>query len=105
MIVRMEAPKLFQRHRVLAWGVVLALFLAAVVGSILQSVQIEEAEEAAKQQAAARQAEQLKADFQANHAKIEAAIRADLAQGRRDEADALIRKYRPVADGSLERLR
>ena len=98
------APVLLQRHRVIATVIVLALFLIAVVASILHSTALDEAEEAAKRQAAVQEAAQLKADFQAHQVQITASIRADIAAGRLEDADRLLKKYRPVADGSLDDL-
>jgi flagellar basal body-associated protein FliL len=97
-------PVLFQRHRVIATIVILALFALAVATAVFRISTLEEAETAARQQAAAHEAAQLKADFEANKASIAAAIRADIAGGRLEEADALLRKYRPVADGALDAL-
>lgn len=98
------APVLLQRHRVIATVVVLALFMIAIVASIFHSTALDEAEEAAKRQAATQEAAQLKADFQTHHAQIAASIRADIAAGRLDDANGLLKKYRPVADGSLDAL-
>jgi hypothetical protein len=99
------APVLFERHRVLATIVVMVLFAVGITASILHSSALDEAEEAAKHQAASREAAQLAADFQSHKAQIIADIRADLAAGRTEEANRLLDKYRPVANGSLDGLR
>ena len=100
----MKAPVLFQRHRVIASVVVLVLFAIAITASILHSSALDEAEAAAKQQAATQEAAQLRADFQAHQAQITASIRADIAAGRLDDANRLLKKYRPIARGSLDAL-
>jgi hypothetical protein len=97
-------PVLFQRHRVIATLVVFALFALAVAIAVFRISALEEAELSARQRAAAREATQLKADFEANKASITAAIRADVAAGRLEDADALLKKYRPVAGGALDTL-
>jgi hypothetical protein len=97
-------PVLFQRHRVIATLIVVALFAIAVAAAIVRVSVIEEAETSERQQAATREAARLKADFDANKASIVAAIRADVAGGRIEEADALLKKYRPVANGALDAL-
>ena len=98
------AAVLLQRHRVVATLVVLALFALGIAASVLRTSSLQEAEEATKREAAAREAAELKADFEAHKPQITASIRAALAAGRLDEADALLKKYRPVADGSLDAL-
>ena len=98
------APVLLQRHRVVATAVVLALFAIAITASIFHSSALDDAEEAAKRQAATQEAAQLRADFQAHQAQITASIRADIAAGRLDDANGLLKKYRPVANGSLDAL-
>jgi hypothetical protein len=95
---------LLERHRVIATVIVLALFVGAVAAAVFRVSAIEEGEASARQQAAVREAAQLKADFEANKASIVAAIQAALARGRVDEAEALLKKYRPVAGGALEDL-
>jgi len=97
-------PVLFERHRVVATVVVMVLFAVGITASILHSSALDEAEEAAKHQAATQEAAQLAADFQSHQAQIIASIRADIAAGRTEEADALLKKYRPVANGSLDAL-
>jgi hypothetical protein len=95
-------PILFQRHRVIATLIVLALFATAVATAMFRVSALDAAETSARQQAAAKEAARLKADFEANKASIVAAIRADVAGGRFDDADALLKKYRPVANGALD---
>jgi hypothetical protein len=95
-------PILFQRHRVIATLIVLALFAAAVATAIFRVSALDAAEASARQQAATKEAARLKADFEAHKASIVAAIRADVAGGRLDDADALLKKYRPVANGALD---
>jgi len=97
-------PVLFQRHRVIATVVVLVLFAIAVATAVFRVSALEEAESSARQQAATRESAQLKADFEANKASISASILAARADGRFDDAEALLRKYRPVAGGALESL-
>ena len=97
-------PVLFPRHRVIMTIVVLALFALAVAVAVFRISTVEEADASARRQAAAREAAQLKADFDANKAAISASIRADVAAGRLEEAEALLKKYRPVAGGALEAL-
>jgi len=98
----MREPVLLQRHRVIATAVVLAVFALAITAAVFRVSALDEAEASARQEAAAREAAQLKADFEAHKASIAAAIRADVAGGRIDDADALLKKYRPVADGALD---
>ena len=86
----MEAV-LFQRHRVIATLVVFVIFALAVATAVFRISSVEEAESLAKQQAAAQDAAQLKADFEANKAAIAASIRSALADGRLDDAEALLR--------------
>jgi hypothetical protein len=100
----MKAPALFARHRIVASAVVMVLFAIAITLAILRASALDDAEEAAKQQAALQEAARLAADFQAHQAEITAAIRADLAAGRVDDANRLLKKYRPVAHGSLDRV-
>lgn len=95
---------LLQRHRVVATIVVLALFVGGVAAAVLRVSTLEEADMSARRLAADREAAQLKADFEANKASIAAAIQAALARGRLDDAEALLKKYRPVAGGALEDL-
>ena len=103
-MMRIVEPRLFDRHRVYAWVAVVALFILATAGAVLNGEWIEEAGQAQRRQAAAEEAVRLKADFEANQAAIAAAIRADLAAGRLGDADALLQKYRPVANGALDAL-
>jgi type II secretory pathway pseudopilin PulG len=98
-----KAPALFARHRVVASVIVMVLFAVAITAAILRVSALDDAEEAKKQQAAIQEAASLRADFQANQAQITASIRADIAAGRIDDADRLLKKYRPVANGSLDR--
>ena len=93
---------LFARHRVIASIVVLALFGIAIAVAVFRVSALDEAETAARQQAAEREVARLKADFEANKASIVATIHADVASGRLDDAEALRRKYRPVANGELD---
>lgn len=95
-------PILFQRHRVWAWVAVVVLFVLATAGAMLNGSWIEEKGEADRRHAAVEEAARLKAEFRANQGSIDAAIRAALAEGRMDDADALLRKYRPVANGALD---
>lgn len=97
----MEA-KLLARHRVIASILVLALFGIAIAAAVFRVSVLEEAETSAREQAADREAARLKADFEANKASIVAAIRADVASGRLEDAEALRKKYRPVANGELD---
>src|SRR5690349_6210417 len=97
-------PVLLQRHRVIATAIVLVLFAVAVVAAVMQSSTLHDEQEAVRQQAAVREAAELKADYDANATKIAASIRAALAEGRLDDAQALLRKYRPVANGGLDAL-
>jgi len=97
-------PVLFQRHRVIATLVVFALFAIAVATAVFRVSGLDEAETSARQQAAVQEAARLKADFEANKASIAASIRAAIADGRGDDAEALLRKYRPVANGALDGL-
>ena len=86
----MEAV-LFQRHRIIATIVVFAIFAFGIAAAILRIPALEEAEKAAHLQAATRELAQ-------------ASIAAALDAGRLDEADALLKKYRPVAGGALDSL-
>jgi hypothetical protein len=97
-------PTLFQRHRVIATLIVFVLFALAVATAVYRVSTIEEADTSARQQAAAREAAQLKADFEANKASIIASIRSAIADGRLSDAEALLSKYRPVANGALDGL-
>jgi uncharacterized protein YpmS len=98
------AAILLQKHRVIATLIVLALFALGVTTAVLRVSTLEEDETSANQQAATHEAAQLKADFEANQASIAASIRSAIADGRLDDADALLRKYRPVANGALDGL-
>ncbi len=95
---------LLQRHRVIATVVVLGLFVGAVAAAVYRVSALDEAEGSARRQAANREAAELKADFEIHKASIIAAIQAALARGRLDDAEALLKKYRPVAGGLLEGL-
>lgn len=98
-------PNLFQRHRIFASIVVMVLFAVAITTAVLRISGLEEADVAARQEAAAQEAAQGKADFEAHKAAISASILADIRGGKFDEADALLKKYRPFADGQLEALK
>jgi len=100
----MPEATLFQRHRVVASILVLALFASAVAVAVLRVSALEEAGISARQEAANREAARLKADFESHKQSIVAAIRADLESGRLDDAGALLAKYRPVAGGALDDL-
>ena len=100
----MTEATLFQRHRVIATLIVLALFGGAVGVAVLRIPALEEAEASARRQAAAQEFARLKADFGTNKDSIVAGIRAALAGGRLDAADAQLKKYRPVANGALDDL-
>ena len=104
MMSAME-PILFQRHRVFASISVMALFAVAITTAVLRISALEEAEIPARHEAAAREAAQLKADFEAHKASISASILADITGGKFDEADALLKKYQPFAHGELEALK
>jgi hypothetical protein len=95
---------LFQRHRVIATLIVFAIFALAIATAVFRISSVEEAETSAKQQGAAQEAARLKADFDAKKASIAASIRSAVADGRLDDADALLSKYRPVANGALDGL-
>ena len=95
---------LLQRHRIVATAVVFVLFAVAITAAVMRSSTLREEQEVARQHAAVEQAAALKADFERNKAAIAAAIRSALAEGRLDDADALLSKYRPVANGSLDGL-
>ena len=98
----MREPVLLQRHRVIATVVVLALFALAITAAVFRVSALDEAETSARQQAATREVAQLKVDYEAHKASIAASIRADVAGGRIDDADALLKKYRRVAGGALD---
>jgi hypothetical protein len=98
-------PILFHRHRVFASIVVMVLFAVAITMAVLSISGLEEAEIATRQAAAAQEAAQVKADFEAHKAAISASILADIRSRKFDEADALLKKYRPFADGELEALK
>ena len=95
---------LLQRHRVVATIIVLVLFAVGIGAAIIQTSTSREEQETERQQAALREAADLKADYDRNRSKIEASIRSALAERRLDDADALLRKYRPVANGGLDAL-
>jgi hypothetical protein len=98
-------PILFQRHRVFASIAVMVLFAVAITTAVLRISALEEAEIPARHEAAAQEAAQVKADFEAHKAAISASILADITGGKFDEADALLKKYQPFAHGELEALK
>jgi hypothetical protein len=104
MMSAME-PILFQRHRVFASIAVMVLFAVAITTAVLRISALEEAEIPARHEAAAQEAAQVKADFEAHKAAISASILADITGGKFDEADALLKKYQPFAHGELEALK
>jgi hypothetical protein len=106
-VAKMSAvePVLFPRYRVFASIAVMVLFAAAITMAVLRISGLEEAETATRQEAAAQEAEQVKADFETHKAAISASILADINGRKFDEADALLKKYRPFAHGELEALK
>jgi len=96
---------LFQRHRVFASIAVMVLFAVAITTAVLRISGLEEAEIATRHEAAAQEAAQVKADFEAHKAAISASILADIRGRKFDEADALLKKYRPFARGELDALK
>jgi hypothetical protein len=104
MMSAME-PILFQRHRIFASIAVMALFAVAITTAVLRISALEEAEISARHEAAAQEAAQVNADFEAHKAAIRASILADITGGKFDEADALLKKYQPFAHDELEALK
>jgi hypothetical protein len=104
MMSAME-PNLFQRHRVFASIAVMVLFAVAITTAVLRIPALEEAEISARHEAAAQEAAQVRADFEAHKTAISTSILADITDGKFDEADALLKKYQPFAHDGLQALK